>query len=98
MKISFAGINKYLKNTEFWFDLIGLSILWIIVAVLPDTFEILTVKVIDIIKIIALISSLEAFGFFMNHLFDRKNSLLFQGFFGGLVSSTMTYLRFTSHT
>ena len=96
MKVSFSALNKHLKNTEFWFDIILLSILWIVVFILPGDTIILNVKVTDILKIIALISSLEAFGFFMNLLFDRKNSLLFQGFFGGLISSTMTYLRFTT--
>jgi uncharacterized membrane protein (DUF4010 family) len=98
LKNPFSALNKYFADTDFWFDLIVLFLLWMAVFIIPEEKAILNIKLRDILKIIALISSLEAFGFFMNILMGRKKSLLMQGLFGGLISSTMTFLRLTTNT
>jgi uncharacterized membrane protein (DUF4010 family) len=91
-------LTKHLRDTTFWFDLIVLTILWLLVLFVPkDLFLFNHSSLIDILKIVALIASLEVLGFFSCHLMGNRAGLLLQGFLGGFVSSTMTYLRFTKN-
>ena len=83
-----------LKTYEFWFDLALLGLLWIGVLYLPaSTMSIGTLSLSDLLKIITLIGTLEALGYFSQYLFGNRKGLLVQGFLGGLISSTMTFLR-----
>jgi len=91
-------LTKHLRDTEFWFDLIVLAILWLLVLYVPKDFFLFNhSSLVDILKIVALIASLEVMGFFSCHLMGNRAGLLLQGFLGGFVSSTMTYLRFTKN-
>ncbi len=83
-----------MKAFEFWFDLILLGLLWVGVIYLPiSTLTIGTLSLSGLLKITALIGTLEALGYFSHYLFGNRKGLLLQGFLGGLISSTMTYLR-----
>ena len=48
-----------------------------------------------LLKIVALFSTLESLGYLGTRLVGAKKGLLFQGFCGGFISSTMTHLRIT---
>ncbi len=90
---------EQLKKTEFWFDILVLSCLWLLVAFLPQSLlQYQEVSLIDILKIVALISTLEVIGFFAHHLLGDRAGILIQGLLGGFVSSTMTFVRFTQNT
>jgi len=91
-------LTKHLRDTTFWFDLIVLAILWLLVLYIPKDFFLFNhSSLVDVLKIVALIASLEVLGFFSCHLMGNRAGLLLQGFLGGFVSSTMTYLRFTKN-
>ena len=91
-------LTKHLRDTAFWFDLIILTILWLLILYIPQDFFLFNhSSLVDILKIVALIASLEVLGFFSCHLMGNRAGLLLQGFLGGFVSSTMTYLRFTKN-
>lgn len=91
-------LTKHLRDTAFWFDLSVLAILWLLVLYVPKDFFLFNhSSLVDVLKIVALIASLEVLGFFSCHLMGNRAGLLLQGFLGGFVSSTMTYLRFTKN-
>jgi uncharacterized membrane protein (DUF4010 family) len=91
-------LTTHLRDTAFWFDLIVLAILWLLVLYIPKDFFLFNhSSLVDVLKIVALIASLEVLGFFSCHLMGNRAGLLLQGFLGGFVSSTMTYLRFTKN-
>lgn len=83
-------------NKEFWFDLSALFLLWVVIWFTPDELLIYeSISFLNILKIIALISTLEVMGFFAHHLMGNRAGVLLQGFLGGFVSSTMTFLNLT---
>lgn len=91
-----TGLFYHLKGTEFWFDVIILIALWSSTFFIPKEFEVFPgATVVSIIKIVALLASLQMMGFFAYHLAGKRAGLIIQGFLGGFVSSTMTYLQFT---
>lgn len=93
------NLTDHLKETEFWFDLILLGFLWLGVNLLPENLELYAgIKLSYILKIVALVSSLEAISFFSILFLGKRAGLMLQGFVGGFVSSTMTYLRFTRNS
>jgi uncharacterized membrane protein (DUF4010 family) len=54
--------------------------------------------VVNLLKIVALFSTLESLGYLGTRLVGAKKGLLIQGFCGGFISSTMTHLRITRNT
>lgn len=91
-----TGLFFHLKGTEFWFDVIILIALWSSTIFIPKQFEVFPgASAVSIIKIVALLASLQMMGFFAYHLAGKRAGLIIQGFLGGFVSSTMTYLQFT---
>lgn len=91
-----TGLFYHLKGTEFWFDVIILIALWSSIFFIPKEFEVFPgATVVSIIKIVALLASLQMMGFFAYHVAGNRAGLIIQGFLGGFVSSTMTYLQFT---
>jgi uncharacterized membrane protein (DUF4010 family) len=89
-------LTYHLKGTEFWFDTVILIALWSSTLFIPKELEIFPgATILSIIKIVALLASLQMMGFFAYHLAGKRAGLIIQGFLGGFVSSTMTYLQFT---
>lgn len=89
-------LSSHLKGTEFWFDTAILVVLWSSTLFLPTEFQVFPgATILSIIKIVALLASLQMMGFFAYHLAGKRAGLIIQGFLGGFVSSTMTYLQFT---
>lgn len=89
-------LTYHLKGTEFWFDTVILTALWSSTLFVSKEFEIFPgATILSIIKIVALLASLQMMGFFAYHLAGKRAGLIIQGFLGGFVSSTMTYLQFT---
>ncbi len=52
-------------------------------------------SVVNLLKIVALFSTLESLGYLGTRLVGAKKGLLIQGLCGGFISSTMTHLRIT---
>jgi uncharacterized membrane protein (DUF4010 family) len=91
-----TSLLSHLKGYEFWLDTLFLFVLWSSTLIVPEELEIFSgAKIISIIKIVALLASLQIMGFFAYHLAGKRAGLIIQGFLGGFVSSTMTYLQFT---
>lgn len=85
-------------NKEFWFDISALLFLWLIIWLAPNDLLIYqSISFLSILKIVALISTLEVMGFFAHHFLGNKAGVLLQGFLGGFVSSTMTFLNLTQN-
>lgn len=80
----------HLRDRAFWVDLTLLSLLFIGSFFLP-----LSGPVSHILKIVFLMASLECLGFFLIHLLNGRQSFWIQGLLGGLISSTMVFLRLT---
>lgn len=98
IKINDEVLGK-INKSEFWFDISALSLLWLVVLILPENLlHYQGISLIDILKIVALISSLELIGFFAHLFLGERSGILLQGFLGGFVSSTMTFVRFTQNT
>ena len=89
-------LTYHLKGTEFWFDTVILVAIWSSTLLIPKHLEIFPgATLLSIIKIVALLASLQMMGFFAYHLAGKRAGLIIQGFLGGFVSSTLTYLQFT---
>lgn len=84
------------KNTKFWLDILVLSIFWFLSFSIPPEYTIFNLVSWSVFfKIIALLATLEVTGFFAIFFLSERSSIMFQGFFGGFVSSTATFLHFT---
>lgn len=87
-------LSHHARQHGFWFDLFILAMLWgSLFVISPDALIFSRYSLSALVKLVALVSTLEALGFFAAHLFGAQRGLLLQGFLGGFLSSTMTYLR-----
>ena len=87
-------LSAHIRKSEFWIDTLLLAVLWLTAHFL----ELLLTDprlayVIKLVQITALMASIEYIGFFALHLFGRSKGLFIQGFFGGLISSTMMFIQ-----
>ena len=87
-------LSAHIRKSEFWIDTLLLAVLWLSAHFL----ELLLTDprlayVIKLVQITALMASIEYIGFFALHLFGRSKGLFIQGFFGGLISSTMMFIQ-----
>lgn len=88
-----------MRNKELWFDLFILACLWVLVLIVPPEIELIQgTSIVNLLKIVALFSSLETLGYLGTHLVGASKGLLLQGLCGGFISSTMTYLRMTRNS
>jgi uncharacterized membrane protein (DUF4010 family) len=81
-------LRKHILGLHLWKDILFLLSLWLLVTITPTSHW-----VYFIIKIMALIATLEFTSFISFHFMSMKKSLLFQGFMGGFVSSTMVFIQ-----
>lgn len=89
-------VSFNLKNTKFWLDITLLGLIWILALVVPAEYTILElISWATLLKIMALLATIEVVGFFALFFLDERSSIMVQGFFGGFVSSTATFLHFT---
>lgn len=85
-----------IKDTKLWMDLIILSIFWMLSIYIPQEITIFNLVSLSIfLKIVSLLGTLEVIGFFTMLYLGERGSILIQGFLGGFVSSTATFLHFT---
>jgi uncharacterized membrane protein (DUF4010 family) len=83
-------IRQHLKTKHFWLDLSALILIY--VAVIFIEYE---KWVKDLLKITALMGSIEILSFFSFHLLGRRKGLLLQGLLSGFISSTMFFFKVT---
>lgn len=89
-----SPLRQHFQDKIFWTDLIILSVLvGISLSSLLAPFE--TTQ--NVLRITTIIAGLELIGFLSFHLFEQKKGLLLQGFLGGFVSSTLTFIEFTQN-
>lgn len=70
-----------------------LGLAWVLVFVLPPMYFEIPISLI--VKIVAIVATLEMLSFITFNLFGRNKSLLIQGFIGGLASSTTVFVQST---
>ncbi len=87
------NISSVWKNSDFWWDSLLLLVMWSAVFFLPDL--IYKVPVAIILKVVALVASLEMISFLAYQFVDKKNGLFLQGFLGGFASSTTVFVQIT---
>jgi uncharacterized membrane protein (DUF4010 family) len=96
-KVHATQLLSHFKQKHTWLDIIGLVLVWSLALKVPAEVNIiLTIPFATILKISALVATLELMAFFLFHLFSRKNSLLIQCFLGGFISSTLVFLKIVS--
>ena len=94
MRTSSTPLSFHFKQKHFWFDVTLLFILWILVFIAPQTYHFFAELPLGfLLKIIALVASLEFISFLSFHLFGTKSSLLLQGLLGGFISSTTVFVQ-----
>lgn len=77
-------------------DLIILCLFWMLAIYVPQDVSIFNLISLSIfLKIVSLLGTLEVIGFFTMLYLGERGSILIQGFLGGFVSSTATFLHFT---
>lgn len=81
------------NHPHFWWDSFLLLIIWLAVFFLPE--HIYKVPVAIILKVVALVASLEMISFLAYQFVDKKNGLFLQGFLGGFASSTTVFVQIT---
>jgi len=87
-------LSHHARQHGFWFDLFILAMLWgSLLVISPEALIFSRYSLSALVKLVALVGTLEALGFFAAHLFGAQRGLLLQGLLGGFLSSTMTYLR-----
>ncbi len=85
-----------IKDTKLWMDLIILCLFWMLAIYVPQDVSIFNLVSLSIfLKIVSLLGTLEVIGFFTMLYMGERGSILIQGFLGGFVSSTATFLHFT---
>jgi len=85
-----------IKDTKLWMDLIILCLFWMLAIYVPQDVSIFNLISLSIfLKIVSLLGTLEVIGFFTMLYLGERGSILIQGFLGGFVSSTATFLHFT---
>lgn len=84
-------LSHHVREKIFWVDISILGALWLISGLSGDSFQ-----YSKLLKIVALMATLDVIGFFSFHALGSGRSLLIQGFLGGIVSSTGTFLRLCS--
>jgi uncharacterized membrane protein (DUF4010 family) len=90
-------LKIHFQQKHFWLDIILVAFLWSTVLLLPSDFlKFSFIEFHTIIKIAAIVASLELFAFFSFHLFKESQGLMLQGFLGGLVSSTAVFVKLTT--
>ncbi len=80
-------LSIHLKEKHLWKDLFFLFALWSYVIFVESNSQFF------LIKLMALVASLEFLSFLSFHLFGKEKSLLLQGFLGGLISSTTVFIQ-----
>lgn len=91
-----SNLISHLKTKHFWIDLIILACLWTLTKVIPTEVLILkSIPIYNILKIISLVATLEMFSFLTFHTLKKQTGIIVQGFLGGFISSTGTFLRLT---
>lgn len=86
-------------RSEVWFDVAALVALWIVILVIPQgLLEYQNISLLTILKIVALIATLEAIAFFAQNFLGVHAGTLIQGLVGGFISSTMTFVIFTQNS
>lgn len=94
MSTSATPLSFHFKQKHFWFDIVVLLVLWILVFTTPQTYHFYTELPFGfLLKIIALVASLEFISFLSFHFFGTKSSLLLQGLLGGFISSTTVFVQ-----
>lgn len=89
-----SPLNQHFQDKIFWTDLVILSALvGISFSSLIAPYEIVQ----NVLRITTIIAGLELIGFLSFHLFEQRKGILLQGFLGGFVSSTMTFIEFTQN-
>lgn len=88
-----TNLSSIWKNSDFWWDSLLLLVMWSAVFFLPD--HIYKVPVAIILKVVALVASLEMISFLAYQFVDKKNGLFLQGFLGGFASSTTVFVQIT---
>ncbi|MFZ4713318.1 MAG: DUF4010 domain-containing protein [Bacteriovoracaceae bacterium] len=81
-------LKYHAKKKHFWFDLSLVVVLWCLVYFVPYSQT--------VFKVIAAVATLELIAFFSFHLLNQNSGIIIQGFLGGLVSSTATFIKFSS--
>ncbi len=84
-------LSHHIREKIFWIDITVVGILWLAAILTENTFT-----YSKILKIVALMSTLDVIGFFSFHALGAGRSLLIQGFLGGIISSTGTFLKLSS--
>lgn len=85
-----------IKDTKLWMDFIILIVFWMLSIVIPQEISIFNLLSLStFLKIVSLLGTLEVIGFFTMLYLGERGSILIQGFLGGFVSSTATFLHFT---
>lgn len=87
-----TSLKFHFKDRYFWFDIFILIIFFTIgFSSLFSEFDMIK----GVIKITSIVATLQLLGFMSFHLIGEKRGILIQGFLGGFISSTMTFLEFS---
>lgn len=84
-------IKDHFAQKHTWLDLFGMLLLWSM-TYLSDT---LPFEMISIIKVFAIVSTLEFLSFTFFHFFSNTQNILLQSFIGGFISSTTVFVKLT---
>jgi predicted ATP-dependent protease len=88
--------SSHLKEKHFWFDILLLTLLWGVAFFwLPRLNINYQASWTNLVRICALIGTIQLIGFISFHFLGQKSGLLIQGLLGGFVSSTATFIQFS---
>lgn len=91
--------STHLKEKHFWFDVLLLALLWgVALFWLPRLNINNQASWTNLVRICALIGTIQLIGFISFHFLGQKSGLLIQGLLGGFVSSTATFIQFSQLT
>ena len=89
-----TNLLYHFKQKHTWFDVFLLTFIWSLVFYIPETlWSFYGISLLFLVKITALVATLEFISFIVFHLFSGQKSLLIQGFFGGFISSTTVFVQ-----
>lgn len=83
-----TSLKIHAKEKHFWWDVFLVFLLWVAVFFVPQFHS--------LVRVVAIVASLELLAFFSFHLLKKDQSVIMQGFLGGMISSTTVFVRLTS--
>lgn len=75
-----SGLKQHLQQPRFWLDVTLVALLYLAAQWYP------------LVRVVAIVASLDLLSFLLFHLVANKHSLRLQGFLGGFVSSTAVFV------